>query len=614
MLTKLREGASSWPAKVILCVVALSFVGWGVGDIFVSRGETTVAEVGDDAVDVRDLQVAYRNRVRSLQTSGIRIDPGTDLARQQARLALEQLVQDTLLNQAAGTFGITTGDATLRAAIVNNEMFHDVSGNFDSNVFAGVLSMNGLTEETYLASLSRGITRSQLIASLGALPSLPDELVRRITQHRHEERTAELAVIPNDTLVARPEPLDGELASWFADRSDAYEAPEYRSASYLLIYAEDIAGTIEIAPDEIEAAYDAAPDRWVEPERRLVRQARFATREEAEESLSMVFEETASGEGEARWLHRNDLLEELAEPVFAASVGDVVGPVESPLGGWLIYRIDEAEARVVTPLEEAHDIIRGELALAQARYTLFDLADDLDDLIATGASPSEMASTLGLELKTMERVSASGLTEDAGSLQIVPETPEFLEEVFLAHLDFVSTVLETDDGGLLVVEVTEIVPARERTLDEVKSEALSDWQAERQTELASREADRLASGAGSTGDLNDVFGFAGVTFVVTEPFMRHSMPPVANLSFATVAALFDARPGDTVVRTSEDGRHQVVARLVDIINAELPPENVSAVDARLRQGVIHDISERLVSSLHDDVTVSINDDMIDQSF
>lgn len=614
MLTKLREGASSWPAKVVLCVVALSFVGWGVGDIFVSRGETTVAEVGDDAIDVRDLQVAYRTRVRSLQSSGIRVDPGTDLARHQARLALEQLVQDTILDQAAGTFGITTSDATLKASIVNNEMFHDVAGNFDSNVFAGVLSMNGLTEETYLASLSRGIVRSQLIASLGALPPLPDELVRRITQYRHEERTAELAVIPNDALVARPEPHEGELASWFADRSGAYEAPEYRSASYLLIYAEDIAGAIDIAPEEIEAAYDAAPDRWIEPERRRVRQARFATREEAESALAMSFEETASGEDEARWLRRNDLLEELAEPVFAAAAGDVAGPVESPLGGWLIYSIDEVEAQIVTPLEEAHDIIRGELALAHARYALFDLADDLDDLIATGASPSEMASTLGLELKTIERVSASGLTEGAGSLQIVPETPEFLGEVFLAQLHFVSTVLETDDGGLLVVEVTEIVPARARTLDEVRDVVLSDWQAERQTELASREAERLASGVGSTGDLNDVFGFAGVTFSVTEPFMRHSMPPVASLSFATVEALFNARPGDTVVRTSDDGGHQVVARLIDIINAKHSPEDVSAIDARLRQGVFRDISERLVSNLQDDVTVSIDDDMIDQSF
>ncbi len=614
MLTKLREGASSWPAKVILCVVALSFVGWGVGDIFVSRGETKVAEVGDAAIDVRDLQVAYRNRIRSLQSSGIRIDPGTDLARQQARLALEQLVQDTMLDQAAATFGITTSDATLRAAIVNNEMFHDVAGNFDANVFAGILSMNGLTEETYLAGLGRGIARNQLIASLGALPSLPDELVRRITQHRHEERTAELAVIPNDALVARPEPQEGELASWFAERTGAYGAPEYRSASYLLVHAEDIAGAIDIAPEEIAAAYGAAPERWTVPERRLVRQARFATRDEAEEALALPFDAIASGDRQARWLQRNDLLDELAEPVFGAIEGDIAGPVESPLGGWLLYSIDEVEDQVVTSLEEAHDMIRGELALAQARYALFDLADDLDDLIAAGASPAEMASTLDLELKTVERVSASGLTADAGLLQIIPETPEFLEEVFLAHLNFVSTVLETDDGGLLVVEVTEIVPARSRDLDEVRSDVLADWRAEHQTELAAREAERLAGSAGSTGDLNDVFGFTGVAFDVTEPFMRHSMPPVANLSFATVEALFDARPGDTVVRSSDDGRHQVVARLVDIIDAGHSPEDTSAVGDRLRQGVIRDISARLVSRLREDVTFSINDDMIDQSF
>ncbi len=611
MLTRLREGASSWPAKVILCVVALSFVGWGVGDIFVSRGETTVAEVGDNAIDVRDLQVAYRNRVRSLQSSGIRIDPGTDLARQQARLSLEQLVQDVMLDQAADTFGITTSEATLRAAIVDNEMFHDATGQFDGNVFAGILSMNGLTEETYLAGLGRGIARSQLIASLGALPSLPDELIRRIAQYRHEERTAELAIIPNDALVALPEPQEGELASWFAEHAAAYEAPEYRSASYLLIHPEDIAGTITIAPEDIAAAYDAASERWTEPERRLVRQARFGTREEAEDALLAPLEETDS---EARWLRRADLLEELAGAVFGAVAGAVAGPVESPLGGWLLYSIDEVEEEVVTPLNEAREIIREELALAQARYTLFDLADDLDDLIATGASPADMASTLALELKTIERVSAYGLAEDAGSLQIIPDTPGFLDEIFLADLGFVSTVLETDDGGLLVIEVTDVVPARSRSLDEVRTEALADWQAERQTELASREADRLASGAGSTGDLNEVFGFAGVAFEMTEPFMRHSMPPVANLSFATVEALFGAHRGDTVVRASDDGRHQVVARLVDIIDTEHSAEDVSAVAERLRQGITHDITGGLVSSLRDGVKVSINDDMIDQSF
>ena len=610
MLTKLREGASSWPAKVILCVVALSFVGWGVGDIFVSRGETTVAEVGDVAIDVRDLQTAYRNRVRSLQSSGIRIDPGTDPARRQARLALEQLVQDTMLDQAADTFGITASDDTLRAAIVGNEMFHDVAGNFDGSVFAGVLSMNGLNEETYLASLAHGIARNQLIASLGALPTLPDELIRRITQYRHEERTAELAVIPNDALVALPQPQESELASWFAERAGAYDAPEYRSASYLLIHAEDIAGTIEVAPEDIQAAYAASAGRWTEPERRLVRQARFETREDAEAALALTFDETV----DARWLQPGDLLEELAGPVFGAAAGDVVGPVESPLGGWLIYGIDQIEDEVVTPLDEAWDIIRGELALGEARYALFDLADDLDDLVAAGAAPSEMASTLGLEVKTIERVSAQGRTEDTGSLQIIPETPEFLEEVFLAHLHFVSTVLETDDGGLLVVEVTEIVPARARALDEVRNKVVSDWQAERQTKLASHEAERLVSTVGSTGDLNAVFAFAGITFEVTEPFRRHAPPPVAHLSFAVAEALFGARPGDTIVRASDDGRHQVVARLVDVIDPEHAPENQSEVADRLRQGVIRDVSAGLVSNLRDDVTVSINDDMIDQSF
>ena len=616
MLTKLRESASSWPAKVILCVVALSFVGWGVGDIFVDRGETTVAEVGARDIDVRDLQTVYRNQIRSLQANGIRVDPGSDLGRLQARIALERLVRDTLLDSTASDLGITAGDDTLRAAIARNETFHDIAGTFSKSVFAGVLSMNGLTEEVFLARLSQEITRNQLLQSLVAVPPLPDDLLRRVTQYRQEKRTARIAVIPNGTLVSVPQPIEGELAAWFGERADSYHAAEYRSASFLLVYPEDIADGIAISPGEIEEAYNSQIGRWTVPEQRLVRQIRFETQEEAEAADGSDFDVIAPEGTEARWYERKDLLVELSGPVFSASAGETTRPVESPLGGWLIFRIDEIANESVTTLEEVRDSLGSELRLAEARYAMFDLANDLDDLVASGATVPETASALGLEMQSIDRVSSTGDPEDPGSLQIIPTTPGFLDEVFLGDLDITSTVLETDSGGLLVVEVTEILPARSRSLDEVRQRVLGDWQKGRQAELALKEARRLVAGAGSTGSLDDVFQFADATFEVSEPVSRSEVPPIANVAHSAVKALFDARPGDTVVTPSADGNAQVIARLADIIPADFPPVSgdSAGIGDGLKQGLASDVVELLSSNMRETYPVSIDHGLIEQYF
>ena len=616
MLTKLREGASSWPAKVILCVVALSFVGWGVGDVFVDRGETTVAEVGAKDIDVRDLQTVYRSQIRSLQQNGIRVDPGSDIARLQARIALERLVRDTLLDSTASDFGITAGDDTLRAAIASNETFHDIAGTFSRSVFAGVLSMNGLTEEVFLARLDQEITRNQLLQSLVAIPPLPDDLLRRVTQYRQEKRTVQIAVIPNGALVSLPQPIESELAVWFDERAASYRTPEYRSARFLLVYPEDIAEGIAVSPGEIEEAYNARMGRWTVPERRLVRQIRFETREEAEAAYGSDFDVIAPEGTEAQWYEKKDLLEELSGPVFSVADGETTRPVESPLGGWLIYTVDEIADESVTSLEEVRDSLGAELRLAEARYAMFDLADDLDDLIASGATVPETASTLGLNMRLIDRASSTGDPEDPDSLQIIPATPGFLDEVFLGDLGIVSTVLETDNGGLLVVEVTEIAPARSRSLNEARQEVLGDWQEGRQAELALKEAQRLVAGVGSSGILDDIFQFADATFEVSEPFSRSEVPTVANVAHPTVEAVFDARPGDTVVTPSADGNAQVVARLVDINPADFSPVsgNSARIGDGLKQGLVSDVVELLSSNMRETFPVSIDHGLIEQYF
>ena len=288
MLTRIRQGASSWPAKIFLGVVALSFVGWGVGDIFVDRGDTVVADVDATEIDIRDLRIAYRNQVRQFQNSGIQIEPGSDLARSLARAALDRLILDTLRTNAADGMGISVGKETLAQDIRNNALFSDVSGSFSASRFAGVLATNGFTEESYLTILGADLREGQFVNSIAAAPSPPSTLVVNVFRRRHEQRVAMLAVIPNDALAPQPWPEAGELESYFEDRLSDYGAPEYRSAHYLLVYPQDLVEDMQVNEDDVRATYRASPDAWTDPERRRLQQIAFDTKEAADRAFALI--------------------------------------------------------------------------------------------------------------------------------------------------------------------------------------------------------------------------------------------------------------------------------------------------------------------------------------
>ena len=643
MLTRIRQGASSWPAKIFLIVIALSFVGWGVGDIFVNRGETTVAEAGPVEIDIQDLQIAYRNRIQPLQQAGTQVAPGSELAQALARAALDGLILGALESAAAEGFAIAVSDDTLRADIAANDLFANQTGMFDAAVFAGVLATNGLSEERYLAALADGLRQEQLLDSLGAVPPLPAALALGIFRHRFERRTAEIAVIANDALAPEPVPTPGELESFFQANMAAYGAPQYRSADYLLVYPEDLARRIELAEATLREAYDAAPASWAEAERRRLERMAFDSEEEAQAAFAAIQAGAdfaavareragiASGELEFGWFTQNDLFAELAEPLFAAAEGETVAPLASPLGGWLLFRIAEVQGEKVVPFEEARERIAEDIKLRRARAAMFDLAGDMDDLIATGASVRETAATLGLEAMTLQRISREGQAEDALSLQIVPQAPGFLDELFLGEIDFPSTVIETEDGGLLVIEVTEIVAARQRDFAEVEAAVRDDWQRVRLAELATDAARAIAAATGAGDDLDAAYGATGASFTPSAPFRRDEPPraasdPDAGAAIASggiegvganaVAALFAARPGEIVVATSADGTGQVVARLGGIVAAEAASglEALADMERALRDGWIGDILRQHQAALRRATPVAIDRRLLEQSF
>ena len=72
MLDTIRNTAKSWVAGIFVALLVLSFAIWGVGDIFRGGGTQNVAEIGDEAITVKEFENEFDRLVQRLrvQTNG----------------------------------------------------------------------------------------------------------------------------------------------------------------------------------------------------------------------------------------------------------------------------------------------------------------------------------------------------------------------------------------------------------------------------------------------------------------------------------------------------------------------------------------------------------------
>jgi peptidyl-prolyl cis-trans isomerase D len=247
---------------------------------------------------------------------------------------------------------------------------------------------------------------------------------------------------------------------------------------------------------------------------------------------------------------------------------------------------------------------------------MFDMANELDDLLVAGDTLREAAASLGLEVKTIEQVDAEGDLADPMDFQIVPSDPEFLAELFLAEPSLPTPVIETNSGGLMVIEVTDIEAERMRNLDEARDLVLADWRAGHQAETAAATARALVDGADAATALADLEELTGYRATGTETLLRTDQPQVPGTDATLVVALFKAQVGETVIAPSTDGTGQVLARLtsIDTPDPTADPDAVAPLSASVAGGNRQAITDQHLAYLRQAYDIVINQELIAQRF
>src|SRR5690606_18287171 len=94
-----------------------------------------------------------------------------------------------------------------------------------------------------------------------------------------------------------------------------------------------------------------------------------------------------------------------------------------------------------------------------------------------GATMAEVAGRLNLKAVTVEAIDAEG-NDTAGNMVDLPNAEALLTASFEADQGFDNDALTMGNIGYLWYQVDEVTPARDRTLDEVKDQAIAAWKGE----------------------------------------------------------------------------------------------------------------------------------------
>lgn len=605
MIQWMHALSKSWVATLLMGGLALSFVLWGIGDIFHGGLSNAVATVGSTQIEQGEFSRAYRNMVRN---QGAQM--GTELTPEMAQkmglgqVTLQQLVSRTALDNEATSLGLTTPDSEVAQDVRTMDAFRGPSGQFDRATFQQALQGAGYNEQQFLDEMREDMTRSQLTTAVESNFILPQAYAEGIFLYINERRAADYVVLGPDAAGTIKPPTDAELEAYVKANAARYSTPEYRDAEYAVITPADVEGDVNVTDEQVKQQYEAMKSTYVVPEKRDVQQIEFKTEAEAKAARAKIdsgtsFDQLATQRGlKPADIDLGTLTEaglpdpDRAKAIFALPLNAVSQPLKTSFGSWVLARVTKIEAGTSRSLEEATPEIRKNLHDQLSQAKMVDAVNAYSDARATGDDLAQAAKKSGMRVVHLAAVDAGGMKPD-GTRSDAPADPEFLKALFNADVGDDTDPFNTKLGNYYAIHVNGTTPPKLKPMSAVHDAALAAWTGEQRSKLLAEKAKALAAQATKDKSLDGIAKQLGVSVQHSQALSRQTNDPVFSADL--VEKLFAAPAGGVIFGQEGLSGDFVIARVTGIVH---PPLNTR--DPGFAQG-----AQQLSRTVAGDFTISM---------
>ena len=626
MLTTLRNSSKNSILKIIfgtlLTILIISFGMWGTEDLVgVTQKQSTVATVGKIDVSAQEFYSLY-----SRQTEEIRKLLGSSLDIKKSRefgyvdRALSSLINRALFNNEALQLGLSVSDINVRDKILRDDAFKDDLGQFSELVFRQLISESGYTEDSYVEGTRQDLAREQMVETISTSLIIPNIMKNSLSKYNLEERTVDyLTIKVEEEEFAKPS--NEKIRKYYEENKSDFMSKEFRSAETLLLDAKEYAKKSTVTDEEIKLLYEERKELLVEPAQKYLHQIIVDSKSDVESiskkvnfnnftSIAKTMANLTEDDIDLGWNTKNDLPDEIIDATFSLKKGEISKPIESSFG-WHILKIIDSKERKEVSYEEVKKQFENELLLEKGKEAVFDLQDELEDLLASGNTFEEISKILEVKMIVADKIDNEGIKQNK---QVNNEFQDerILRTIFNQKINEEGNIIDIDkDEGLAISLVTDIIKPRQLTLDESKELVRKKLIFDLKLKNAQDKAEKIKNEISNGKSFKDVANKYKLEIKGVKPFTR-VLPDSSELPIPLISKIFDSNLGD--INIEKRGNSEIIiAKTAEILNNLSSDEKeIKEFTKKIKDDLTIDLLAQFSEALRKKYKITINDDVIDQ--
>ena len=512
-MDKLRDFLKSWPGRIllILCLSPLALL--GVESYFGGGVDPNqIAQVGDASVGLSEYQTAVNNRRSELLDQ---VDDASllneDVLHEQV---LKGLIDRTLLEQQAGKLGMTVSDDTINRLLRQEAIFKDAEGNFSNEQFSNFLRQRNMTKDQLFAEFRNQLSLDQLNASIVGTAVYPMQAVSQLIDLQLESRNIWLHRFNWQDYAEQVKLNKNDIQAYYDANKDKLKSAAMVDLAYLQLSPQAIEVN-EVSKEDVQQQYEAYKQSLAVVDERKISQI-LLTGKDAKARADKIKARLAKGESFAKLaktesddpsgetggaigrfnptVFGNDA-PAVEKALEGLSAGDVSAPVKTSFG-YQIFTVTEDNGSKIPSLES----MRAELTAKAKEYKRQEMYADkvtaINDLTADGFSIEDIAQQENVALKRIKDYRK----ENNKSVLAQPAVIKQAFDEFTIQDQAVTAGIEVGNSTVWV-QPSNYRPTKTLSLSAATPRITQILRQQKATELALKEAKRLAAGIKTPADI-----------------------------------------------------------------------------------------------------------------
>jgi peptidyl-prolyl cis-trans isomerase D len=557
MMAAFRAFYKSWAAKVLMGLLAVSFVAWGASTrgAFNVHLSDAVVKAGSREIDSADFKQHIDQMLQQYQQqTGQSVNLQDAVQQGVVQQTLEDMSTEESVLEAIRRAGVQASDQQVIDQLRKYpNFFNPVTGAFDEQVYETLLAQHNLTPAGFQRDLRDQLSLSSFDSGMAAGLKVPATYAVLFAALDQQSRAADYFLLDPRTQPQPAKPTDAQLNQFIKDHADRLRQPETRQITLVRISAQAIAAKLHPSDADVEKMFNIEKAGLSTPERRSFVKIQAKDQAQAQAIAARLAKgeapaAVAASYGTKPITYDNEPQsavddQAVAKAVFALQAGQVSSPVQGQFG------LAVAKLTSITPgkpatLDDVRPQIEKQLNDKASKDEAYDESEKYSDAHNKGLNMDAAVKASGAqEFKSPLPITAEGKLPNG---QPIPSlNAKMVKDIFSLPQGGETDITDLGNGEYYAIRVDKVTPAHLPTLDEIRAPITQAYMTNEVIQAVKAKADALLARVKKGEALDAVAASAGAKVQHIELTRSTAQAQEQTLGQDFLAGVFEAKAGDT---------------------------------------------------------------------